>query len=115
MNFNQATFIGRLTDEAKAITTTDKPFTAFTIAVNHRYTDRQEQVVEEVDFVSVTLNGVGRVPYLRKGDQVLVTGRVSAEAYEKGNGELGAALKLYADKFEFGESKKAPEPEAVPG
>ena len=106
MNFNQATFIGRLTEDAKAVETTTKPFTSFSMAVNESYEDREGNRVEAVEYISVTLNGTGRVPYLKKGTPVLVVGRVRAEAYLKEGGDPVANLRLFASQFEFADSKK---------
>lgn len=80
------------------------PVTNFTVAVNERWVDQDNQPQERTTWFRVTAwRKLAEVcnQYLSKGRQVLVEGRVSASAWQNQAGEPQAALELTARTVKF--------------
>lgn len=80
------------------------PVTNFTVAVNERWTDQDNQAQERTTWFKVTAwRKQAEVcnQYLSKGRQVLVEGRVSASAWQNQAGEPQATLELTARTVKF--------------
>lgn len=104
---NSLHIIGNLTNDPELRTTsTGKEVCNFTVAVNRRKT--QENQDPGADFFRVAAWGEkGKVckQYLAKGRKVSVVGSVSCRAYSKENGDPAASLEVRADDVEFLSSK----------
>jgi single-strand DNA-binding protein len=100
---NKLTIIGNLTSDPELRTTqTGKNVCSFTVAVNRRKTQQNQN--PEADFFRVSAwNERGKVckQYLAKGKKVSVVGSVSVHVYTKQNGEAGASLDVLANDVEF--------------
>lgn len=96
---NSATFIGNLVAPAAKKGNTERPFITFTIAVNMKYKDKEEEVL----FIECIKNGDNNnlLVYLDKGTKVCVQGRVSCHAYMANNGQPRANLDLAVFELEL--------------
>lgn len=89
-SFNQVTLLGNLTrDPELKYTPSGKCIAEFGLAVNRKYTTESGEKKEETTFVDITFFAktaevVGK--YLRKGDPVLLTGRLKLDQWEDKNG-----------------------------
>lgn len=99
---NRAFIIGNLTaDPELRTTTTGKQVCSFTVAVNRRQKNGNEN---QADFFRVSVwNQLAEVcqKYLAKGRKVSVVGRVSVEEYTDKSGKLRSNLCLLAEDVEF--------------
>ena len=99
---NKLTIIGNLTKDPELRTTTSGVnVCTFTVAVNRRRTQQQQQ--PEADFFRVTFwreKADLCVKYLDKGSKVCVIGAVSVRTYEK-NGTTYASLEVDGKEVEF--------------
>lgn len=83
MNLNQVLLIGRLGDDAKIrFTPTGKSVASFRLAVNRKYRNGSNELVEVTDWFNVETWQAGVHQYLTKGKEVLVTGRLETDEYE---------------------------------
>ncbi|MDH7485197.1 MAG: single-stranded DNA-binding protein [Anaerolineae bacterium] len=90
------------------------PVTNFTVAVNERWVDQDNQPQERTTWFRVTAwRKLAEVcnQYLSKGRQVLVEGRVSASAWQNQAGEPQATLELTARTVKFLGRREAAEVE----
>ena len=99
---NKLTIIGNLTKDPELRTTTSGiNVCTFTVAVNRKRRENQEQ---EADYFRVTawreLGGIC-AKYLAKGRKVCVVGPVSVRTYETQDGKHGASMEITADDIEF--------------
>lgn len=78
----QTTCIGHLGGDAVTKSENGKEFSVFRIADTQKWTDDAEQVHEETTWVDCVMNGKPAVlPYLKKGQQVFVTGSTKLRVY----------------------------------
>lgn len=98
---NQLTIIGNLVkDPESRVTQSGINVTTFTVAVNRRRREGQDQ---EADFFRVSAwRQLGETcqKYLAKGRKVAVTGAVSVSTYQK-DGKAYASMEVTADQVEF--------------
>lgn len=99
---NKLTIIGNLVKDPELRTTQSGINVCnFTVAVNRRVKQGEEQ---KADFVKVTVwRQLGEIcaKYLAKGRKVCVVGSASASAFTAKNGDVVAMLELLADDVEF--------------
>ena len=90
---------------------------SFGLAMNRKYRDSKQEMVEEVTFVDVDLWGQqGEVyqEFLTKGKQVFVEGRLKFEQWDdKQTGQKRSRLKVVAERVQFPEPRSA-RPAAAP-
>jgi single-strand DNA-binding protein len=93
---------------------------SFGLAVNRKYRDAKQEMVEEVTFVDVDLWGQqGEVAqeFLLKGKQVFVEGRLKFDQWDdKETGQKRSRLKVVAERVQFPEPRSSsrqagPEPQ----
>lgn len=100
---NHITIIGNLTaDPEHRVTTTGKQVTSFTVAVNRKKTQANQN--PPADFFRVNAweeLGINCKNYLAKGRKVAVTGSVSVSTYTTSNGEYRASMEIMAKEVEF--------------
>lgn len=103
---NKFQFMGRLTREPEAkFTTNNKPVTTFSIAVNRRFADANGE--RKADFFNITAYGKLAefcAKYYRKGQQVLVEGRIQNRTWEDQNGQKRYATDYIVENAYFADS-----------
>lgn len=105
---NKFQFMGRLTREPEAkFTTNNKPVTTFSIAVNRRFADQNGE--RKADFFNITAYGKLAEfcsKYYKKGQQVLVEGRIQNRTWEDQNGQKRYATDYIVENVYFADSSK---------
>ena len=104
-NFNKVFLIGNLTkDPELRYTPQGTAVVNLRLAVNRRYRDRNQELKEEVCFVTVvawdkqaeTCN-----QYLRKGQPVFVEGRLQSRSWEDNSGQKRNVIEVRAERVQF--------------
>ncbi|WP_266362078.1 single-stranded DNA-binding protein [Tellurirhabdus rosea] len=93
---NQLTIIGHLGKDAAVKRVNDREFITFSVAVTERYKNQQGVEVENTTWFDCIYSpkSTAVAQYMKKGGQVLVQGKVSAEAFQNNQGAWMAGLKL---------------------
>ena len=104
--YENLVIVGRLgADPESRFTPAGDQVTNFSVAVNTRWTDKDEEAREKVTWYRIACWGrLAEVTdqYLSKGRMVMVTAkRITAEAYLGKDGQPKAALKVTADAVKF--------------
>lgn len=106
---NRFQFLGRLTKdpEVRIMPNSNNKVTNFTLAVNRRFTDANGE--RKTDFFN--LIAFGKLAefcekYYRKGQQVLVEGRIQTRSYEDKDGLKKYATDFIVDQGYFADSRK---------
>lgn len=103
--FNKVILMGNLTrDPEMRYTANQFPIARFSVAVNHTRKDKNGEIVEEVDFIPVSVLGKQAENcerFLKKGRTVLVEGRLSIRSYEAKTGEKKSWTEVVADNVQF--------------
>ena len=101
---NNCTFLGNASADATPVKQVNgKDVASFRIAVN-KGKDKDPLWVN----VDVWGKASERAATVKKGDSVIVVGRIDLETYTTKQGQPGASLKLAADSFAFASRKEAP-------
>lgn len=105
---NKTILMGRLTaaPELRYLPNSNTATCKFTLAVNRKYVKNETDI--KADFFNIVAwNKTAEFcsKYLDKGQQILVTGRLQNEQYEK-DGVKRQITKVIVDEVEFAESKK---------
>lgn len=108
-NFNEFGVLGHIVKDAELVTT-DKgvKYSAFTVA-NNSVKKQGENFVQYTNYFSLKVFGKYAEavnPYLKKGQAVLVKGRIEQSRWEA-NGEKRSAINLVPEKIEFVGNKPA--------
>ena len=103
MSQSPATIIGNVTDDPKLTFTADgKPRLAFSVAVNHYWTDASGEKQEKVSYINVIAwryladDSAG---VLEKGVGVIVTGRLEQRSWEDKEGQKRSTVEVLADNI----------------
>lgn len=104
MDLNRITIIGHVVRDPETKTAGPSgSLTAFTVATNRVWTDRETKTKKEaVDFHPIAAWGrLGQVAgqYLTKGSKVYVEGRLSHRTFEGKTGEKRTASEIVADNL----------------
>jgi single-strand DNA-binding protein len=97
---NKVILIGHLGRDAEtAYTSAQVPVTKFSVATNRRWKDQQTgEWKEETNWTNVTLwRGENVAPYLTKGKQVYVEGRLQTRSYDDKDGKKVWATDVVAE------------------
>jgi single-strand DNA-binding protein len=97
---NKVILLGRLGKDAETkFTAQGTPRTTFTMATSRRWKDQQTgDWREETDWHNISLwRGENVAPYLTKGKQVYVEGRISNRQYEDKDGQKRTFTEVVAD------------------
>lgn len=105
MYFNKVFIIGNLTrdPEVKALPSGTK-VCSFGVATNRIYKDKDGNRQEATEFHNISaFSKLGELAgqYLKKGQQVLVEGRIQTRSWES-NGEKKSRTEIIADNIQFG-------------
>ncbi len=108
---NKFQFMGRLTrdPEARVTPNTNTPVTTFSIAVNRRFADANGE--RKADFFNLTAYGKLAdfcAKYYRKGQQVLVEGRIQNRTWDDQNGQRRYATDYIIENAYFADSRREP-------
>lgn len=100
---NFMTFIGNLTDDPELrFTQSGAPVTTFRVASNRRFNDRSGAQQEETTFMTVNCwrdMAENAAESLKKGDRVIVIGRVRVRSYENREGQTVWTTEIEADEI----------------
>lgn len=103
-NLNQVFLIGRLTrDPELRFTPSGAAVANIGIAVNRRYKGQDGEWVEEASFFNVVAwNKQAEFvnEYLRKGNQVLVDGRLQSRSWETPDGQKRSVVEVVANRIQ---------------
>ena len=104
-SYNRIVLMGNLTgDPQLSFTPWNTPICKFRLATNHKWKDRDGNLQEEVCFVDCTLFGRSAEPfnqYLKKGQPVLVEGRLRLDQWTSPEGEKKSKHVVIVDNFTF--------------
>lgn len=106
---NKFEFLGRLTKDPEVRYTSgnNTQVTTFTIAVNRRFVAQGGE--RQSDFFNLTAFGKTAEfcsKYFRKGQQVLVTGRIQNRTWEDQNGQKRYTMDFIVEDTYFADSKR---------
>ena len=115
---NECIFTGRLTKDVEVrYTTSEKTVATFSIAVGRDF--KNPSIGEyETDFFNVVMWGKSAEQAgntLKKGNKILVRGRMQNRSYESKDGTKRYITELVADKFEYLEKREQPKDMASMG
>ena len=106
---NKFQFLGRLTKdpEVRYTANTNSQVTSFSIAVNRRYVSQNGE--RQTDFFN--LSAFGKTAefcskYFKKGQQVLVEGRIQNRTWEDQNGQKRYATDFIVEQAYFADSRR---------
>lgn len=113
MSFSKIVIMGNLTADPEQRTTPNgRELTSFTIAVNTRTGAGRE---ENTTFYRCTMwgnRGEAIAKYVSKGQQLLVSGALSARSYQTKDGTERQSLEINVDDFSFVGSRRSQEGDA---
>ncbi len=114
-SLNHVVLIGNLTDDPELRYTQSGVARArFSIAVNHRWRDRDGNLQEETTFVPIVVWGPQAencVNFLSKGRAVAVEGRLRIETYQTEEGERRKVAEVVARTVQFLDSRREGAPD----
>ena len=106
---NKIIILGRLTRDPELRTTqSGTPVASFTVAVDRDYADQSGS--RETDFIDCVAWRAGAEfvsKYFRKGQLILVEGRLQSRKWEDRDGNKRTSWEIIADHTYFGESKRS--------
>lgn len=108
MNYNKCIIIGNLTKEVETkYLPSGTPIANFSIAVNRKYKQGEENKEEVSFFDVVTFGKQGEIckQYLHKGSSVLVEGRLQQRRWET-EGQKRSKIEIVAENVRFMSSPK---------
>ncbi len=105
---NKFQFMGRLTrDPEERSTNTGTQVVSFSVAVNRRFADQNGQ--RQADFFNLTAFGkTGEFvsKYFKKGNQVLIEGRIQNRTWEDQNGQKKYYTDYIVEQSYFADSRR---------
>lgn len=106
---NKVILLGRLTKDAEVRYTQNNNtlVSSFTLAVNRRFIKQGEE--RQADFINIVAwSKLGEFisKYFKKGQQVVIVGRIQTRNYEDDNGQKHYITEIIAEEAYFADSKK---------
>ena len=106
---NKVILLGRLTKdvEMRYTQTSNVAVASFSLAVNRKFTKEGEE--QQADFINIVAwknLAENASKYLKKGSQVLITGRLQIRNYDDEQGQKHYITEVVAEEFDFVEPKK---------
>lgn len=114
---NKVILMGRLTRDPEvrysqgSVSQESNAIANFTLAVDRRYRREGETEADFFNCVSFGKTAEFIERYFRKGNRILVSGRIQNDNYTNKNGEKVYSVKVMIDEAEFTESKAQQAPE----
>lgn len=109
-SFNKVMLYGNLTSDPEVIPTKDGgTFSAFSLATNRDWKDKDGKTISQTDFHKVVaFKKLGEIvgKYLKRGCPVLVSGRLSNRSYMAKDGNKRYVTEVILDDFNFLSSRK---------
>lgn len=109
-SFNNVTMIGNLTRDVEIkYTASGTTIGTFGLASNRRF-KQNDELKEEVCFVDIVVFGKqaeNAAQYVRKGSQVLISGRLQQRRWETEDGQKRSKHEVVAESIVFLNSKKS--------
>lgn len=109
-NFNKVILAGNLTrDPQMSALPSGTPVAEFGMAINRTWRTPDGQSREEVCFVDCSCFGRQAetlTKYMKKGNPLLVEGRLKYEAWESKDGQKRSRLRVVVDHFQFLSSRR---------
>lgn len=107
---NKAMLMGRLTKdpELRYTTTNNTPVCSFSLAVNRRFSKQGEE--KQADFINIVAwdkQAEFCNRYFKKGQQVVVIGRIQTRTWDDNEGKKRYATEVVAEETYFADSKRA--------
>ncbi len=103
--FNKVILMGNLTRDVEMRTTTSGQTVAnFSLAVSRSWKDQNGQTQEQTSFINCVAWGkAGEIiaQYVKKGDPLLVSGRLDQRSYEDKDGNKRQAVEVNVEDFNF--------------
>jgi len=98
---NKAILLGRLGGDAETRHTQNgTPVSRVSLAMNRQWTDSDQQVHEETDWIYIVLwNKESLAAYLTKGTKLYVEGRIQTRSYEDNSGVKRYVTEVVAQKI----------------
>ena len=104
-NFNKVILVGNLTrDPQMRYTASGMAVCDFGLAVNRRWKSQDGEAKEEVCFIDVSAWGrTGELiaEYKKKGEQILIEGRLQMQTWQGQDGQKRTKHAVVAESFEF--------------
>jgi len=111
-NFNKVLLIGNLTkDPELRYTPQGTAVVNLRLAVNRRFRDRNQELKEEVCFVTVVVwdkQAETSNQYLHKGSPIFVEGRLQSRSWEDNSGQKRNTIEVRAERIQFLSSASSP-------
>jgi single-strand DNA-binding protein len=108
MNLNRVIIVGNITrDPELKQTPSGKSVCSFSVATNRKWTDKDGQKHQEVEYHNVVAWGRTAelvTMYMKKGSQILVEGRLQTRSWEGKNGGKQYRTEIFAEMVQFGSS-----------
>ena len=104
MSLNEITIMGRLVrDPEQRYTVTGKSVTSFTLAVDRTYKTKSEndQTTDFIPVVAWGKSGENVAKYIKKGNRLLVMGRLQTRDYLNKNNEKRRISEVVARRVQF--------------
>lgn len=106
---NKVILLGRLTKDVEVRYTQNNNtlVSSFTLAVNRRFIKQGEE--RQADFINIVAwSKLGEFisKYFKKGQQVVIVGRIQTRNYEDDNGQKHYITEIIAEEAYFADSKK---------
>ena len=100
-NYNKAILIGHLTrdPEIQIVGEKQTPLAKFGIAVNDGWGDRKEVAFIDCAMFGKRAEAMGK--HFKKGDAILIEGRIRQESWEAKDGTKRSKLTILADSWNF--------------
>ncbi len=123
-NYNKVIIVGNLTKDPEVrYTAGGVPVANLRLAINRKWKDKTGNAKEEVCYVTaVAWNKLAEIcgEYVKKGDPILVEGRLQSKSWETEDKQKRTALEVVAENIQFlkgktsGASSPGEEPEGTP-
>lgn len=105
--FNLVVLTGRLTaDPELKYTPNNVPVTSFSIAVNRRYKQGEEQQADFINIVAWRQTAEFVTKYFQKGSMIGIEGSIQTRKYTDKDGKKRTAFEVVANNVQFVESKR---------
>lgn len=116
-DINKIILIGRATrDPELRYTPSGTAVTSFTLANNSSYGsgDNKKESVSYFDCVAWSKSGEIITEYLKKGKQILVSGRLTQRSWQDSDGNKKSKIEIVVEEFQFIGGKEEPKQESKP-